>query len=163
MPNSPLQEVELNAEFFELLYQHSEFCEAIGKVTLAASRFESDLREYLRRRGVTAKKNLTLGPLIASLERHGMLSENGVQVLRGLKQQRNYLTHSLYDLFANRTDETLLPRDNLVPEDVFTFVDKAWELEQNLVGLTGLLEDAVARIQNGPSSSEHDDELLFRP
>ncbi len=105
----------------------------------------------------------TLGPLVSLLQKHGMLSENGIQVLRLLKRQRNYLTHSLFDLLSHRIDETVLPREGLVPEDVSTYAEKAWELEQNLAGLTRLVEDAITRLSEAGTAPESDHDLLFRP
>jgi hypothetical protein len=154
----------MNLEFFELLYQNTEFCEKLGRMTMAAGRFESDLREFLRLRGIKVSDHTALGHLIGKLESHEMLSENGVQVLRNLKIQRNYLTHSLFDLFSARVNEPLLPRDDLFPDDVYTYSEKTWQLEQNLVGLTKIVEERITKIrESGGEESEHGEDLLFRP
>jgi hypothetical protein len=151
----------LNLDFFDLLYADSEFCGQLGRVTLAASRLESNVREYLRVRGIPlGKRDRTLGQLTAMLENHGMISENGVRILRGLKKQRNYLTHSLFDLFAERIDETLLPRAAILRGDVSTFAEKAWELEQNLIGLAALVEEQIRAVTADDGKRN---ELLFRP
>ena len=154
---------ELNVEFFGQLHSSSEFCETLGRMTLAAGRFESDLRAYLRLRGVSVSDDATLGPLISQLQKHGMLSENGVQVLRLLKRQRNYLTHSLFDLLSYRINETMLPREGLVPEDASAYAEKAWELDQNLAGVTRLVEDAITRLSVAGAAPEFGDAHLFRP
>lgn len=154
----------MNLEFFDMLYRDPGFCEMLGRVTLAAGRFESDLRTYLQLRGVEVSDQAGLGHLIAELERNRMLSENGVQVLRTLKMQRNYLTHSLFDLFSARVDETVLPRDDLVPEDVSMFAEKAWQLEQNLKGLTQIVEESISKIRNTEGDkADNQIGLLFRP
>jgi hypothetical protein len=105
----------------------------------------------------------SLGPLIAALEKHGMLSENGIRILRLHKLQRNYLTHSLFDLFSARIDETVLPRSDLIPADVSTFAEKARELEENLSGLTQIVENAIASIETAGGTAELGDNLPFRP
>ena len=105
----------------------------------------------------------SLGSLINKLESNGLLSENGVDILRGLKVQRNYLMHSIYDLFAARVDETILPRTDLLLSDVQYFTEKVWELEQNLIGLNTMAEREIARLYElGPGAVE-DASLLFRP
>jgi hypothetical protein len=150
--------------FFERLYQDQEFCETLGKVTLAAGRFESDLRTYLRLRGAEMPDRSTFGQLINALKDRRFLSENGVRVLRHLAFQRNYLTHSLFDLLSFRIKETVLPREDLdVVADVSTYVDKAWELEQNLSGMARLVEEKIKRLQEDDGLPDTEYELLFRP
>ena len=161
---SDLLEDHVNLEFFEMLYADKEFCAALGRMTLAAGRFESNLRAFLGLNGVTVSPNeANLGLLISRLEKHGLLSENGVQVLRGPKVQRNYLTHNLFDLFSGRIDETVVPRTDLVPEDVTTFTDMAWELEQNFTGLSSIVEERIKQLNDGKAPSSGVDARLFRP
>ena len=94
----------MNLEFFESLSADRDFCESLGRMTLAAGRFESNLRQFLILSGVSVRENdATLGPLISKLEKNGVISDNGVRVLRGLKNQRNYLAHSLFGLFSGRS------------------------------------------------------------
>lgn len=154
----------MNLEFFEKLYADQEFCVALGRMTLAAGRFESNLRAFLGLSGVFVHEGeATLGSLISKLRKHDLLSENGVQVLRDLKRQRNYLTHSLFDLFSERIDETILPRTDLVPMDVSLFTEKAWQLEQNLNGLSSIVEKRIAQLSGGVSQVFETSGLLFRP
>ena len=105
----------------------------------------------------------SLGSLIAKLKKHDLLSENGVEVLRVLKRQRNYLIHSLFDLFSARIEETVLPRTDLVPMDVTLFTEKAWQLEQNLSGLSLIVEERIAQVGDGISKPTGAVEHLFRP
>jgi len=154
----------VNLEFFERLYADPEFCEALGRMTLAAGRFESDLRAFLRLKGVNVSANeATLGSLISRFEKHDLLSGNGVRVLRGLKFQRNYLTHSLFDLFSARIDETVLPRTDLVPMDVTLFTENACQLEENLRGLSSIAERRIAQLEDQTSPRSGADARLFRP
>jgi hypothetical protein len=149
----------MNVEFFELLYADRGFCEAMGRMALAAGRFESNLKAFLRLRGISVTdRQSSLGPLIGLLENHDLLSENGVRVLRGLKDQRNYLYHSLFDLFAARIPETVLPRSNLVAMDVEVFAEKAHVLEEDFCGLSAIVE---RRLKQTPTELSSD--LLFRP
>jgi len=154
----------VDLEFFEMLYADQEFCDALGRMTLAAGRFESNLRTFLSLNGVDVPEDkATFGNLISRLRANDLLSENGVQVLRGLKEQRNYLTHSLFDLFSARVEETVLPRSDLVPEDVAVFTEKAWMLEQNLKGLSEVAETRIDALASGTGSLSHEDARLFRP
>jgi hypothetical protein len=155
----------VKAEFFERLYADEEFCGVLGRMTLAAGRFESDLRAFLILSGVHVPEGeaATLGSLISKLKKHNLLSENGVQVLRDLKRQRNYLTHSLYDLFSARIEETVLPRTDLAPMDVALFTEKAWQLEQDLSGLSSIVEGRIAHFGDETTQPVEADGLLFRP
>lgn len=154
----------MNLKFFKRLHADPEFCAQLGQVTLAAGRFESNLRAYLILRGVkVSERGATFGTLIKKLKDNGLLSENGVQVLRDLKEQRNYLTHCLFDLFSARVDETLLPRSDLVPMDVALFTEKAWELEQNLSGLDRIVEKEIDRPKVLKPGTPIENQLLFRP
>lgn len=153
----------MNFEFFELLYANPSFCEAMGKATLATGRLESALNAFLRSKGVQVpEQGASLGQLIATLERHRLVSENGIRVLRDVKRQRNYLTHNLFELFAGRVPETVLPRTGLVPMDVLAFTDKARSLEENMLGLSQIAERRLAELTSTPPRGETD-EYLFRP
>jgi hypothetical protein len=133
-------------------------------MTLTAGRFESNLRAFLNLRGVSVPESeATLGSLISKLKKHDLLSENGIQVLRDLKRQRNYLTHSLFDLFSARVDETVLPRTDLVPMDVTLFTEKAWQLEQNFSGLSAIVEERIAQLGDATRRSSGAETRLFRP
>jgi len=151
-------------EFFTRLYADPEFCQTLGRMTLAAGRFESNLRAFLKLYGVdVTEKEATFGSLIAKLKRHGHLSENGLEVLRTLKRQRNYFTHSIYDLFAGRIPETLLPRTDLIPLDIYAYLNYAEQLEENLRGLSEIVEKRLASMSDATSTSSETDRLLFRP
>ena len=154
----------MNLEFFDLLYADAEFCEAMGRATLAAGRFESTLKAFLRFKGVAVpERGASFGWLIGALEKHRYLSENGVRVLRDVKRQRNYLTHSLFDLFAGRIAETVLQRTDLVSPDVGVFAEKAWVLEDNMLGLSKIAETKLAKLMAGAETQADVDQLLFRP
>lgn len=154
----------MNLQFFERLYVDQEFGGAIGRMTLAAGRFESNLRNFLKLSGVhVSTGEATLGSLIAKLKKHDLVSDNGVEVLRELKRQRNYLIHSLFDLFSGRIEETVLPRTNLIPMDVILFAEKAWQLEENLNGLSSIVEERIVQLANGMSKSGGAIDRLFRP
>lgn len=105
-----------------LLTKDHALLEAIGEMTLAAGRFESDLREYLRIFSITITEGeATLGRLISELKKNNLISKNGQRVLKDLKNRRNYLTHSLFDLFSDRIKETILAKDNLVEGDTVNY------------------------------------------
>ena len=112
--------------FFELLYVEPSFCQSIGKVMLAVGALETQLRRYLRARDVTGvRANATLGSMVGLLKKHKLLSLNGELLFNALALKRNYLAHSIYDLFNFEVDETLLPRSELVELDVQLFSDRA--------------------------------------
>ena len=122
----------MTAWFFEHLYEDHEFCAGLGKAVLAAGEFESALRAYLESSAVDdVDKKATLGRLLALLKRHGLVGPNHQVHIAQLTHQRNYLVHSLFDLYSDRIEESLLPRD-VVPEDVDMFRERANVLAHDL-------------------------------
>lgn len=130
-------------EFFQLLYEDSQFCEGVGKVMLAAGMLETNLRHYLRAKGIkTVRSNSTLGNMVKLLKEHRLLSSNGEIHFDDLARKRNYLAHSLYDLFSRVIDETILPRNELVSMDVDIFRDKAQSLAEDFLFFSRQVEMA---------------------
>jgi hypothetical protein len=144
-------------ETYETLSGDVECCSALGRMTLAAARLEPDLRVFLTLNQVEVGATETLGGLLQKLTANGLLSENGRDILRTLKRQRNYLTHRLYDLFAARIDEDLMSRDELT--DCSLLAERALILEENLNGLSEIAERRITELQGGGSIGV----LLFRP
>jgi hypothetical protein len=123
----------LNLEFFDKLYADKSFCEGIGKMVLTAGKLESVLRVYLSTQGIDVpEKRATLGALTEKLKERNLLSKNGEMHFEDLKTKRNYLAHKLYDLFSDRIEETILPRNDLVDLDVEMFAEKASSLAYDL-------------------------------
>jgi len=143
---------------FQNLSAHREFCEALGRMTLSAARLESDMRTFLALNDIPVPPNATFGALAAKLKQNGLLSENGEDMLRTLKTQRNYLTHSLYDLFAARIGEGLMLREEL--EDASLLADRAFVLEENLSGLAQTAEKRISQLLKG---DQEPGGLLFTP
>lgn len=133
-----------NVEFFEALVEDPEFCRQLGRVTLASSRLEGRLILFLEQSGVEVSKRLTLGALVSKLEQKDLISTKGAMSLREVVAQRNYLTHSIFGLLAGSLEETLLPVEGLLESDVATYAQYAWELEDNLNGMIGIVESRLA-------------------
>ncbi|MBN1629166.1 MAG: hypothetical protein JW990_05350 [Thermoleophilia bacterium] len=142
---------------YEDLSADAEFSQALGRMTLAASRLESDMRTFLALSGFPPGDRATFGSLIGQLKKRKLISVNGELVLGGLKTQRNYLTHSLYDLFAARIDERLMCREEL--DDIGLLAERAWILEQNLNSLAETAERRIVELQHGQPG----DGLLLKP
>ncbi|MCK4624942.1 MAG: hypothetical protein KAV00_06505 [Phycisphaerae bacterium] len=136
-------------EFFDLLKGDQEFCAQLGRTVLAAGRLETELKVFLDAQSVPLKsKRLTLGQLVNLLKEHELLRQMQPS-LEMLRDQRNYLVHSLFDLFAGLIEETLLPRADLLDSDVHTYTEKAWLLEGDLNDLA----DIVAKQRNAYNKS----------
>jgi hypothetical protein len=113
-------------DFFERLYEDVDFCDQLGKAVLAAGILESELRNYLKARGISGvSEKLTLGQAVGLLKDNDLLTLNGKLRLEDVVRKRNYLTHNLYALFSSEIEETLLPRNELTAMDVDIFWDKA--------------------------------------
>ncbi|HTV47119.1 MAG TPA: hypothetical protein VMG59_01615 [Phycisphaerae bacterium] len=127
-------------ELYSLLCSDDEFCAELGRAVLAAGRLETALKKHiLATRSSPRIVRATLGQLIKLATKDKLLSEM-VPALKGLKVQRNYLTHLVHALFSGFIEETILPRSNLLDSDVLTFTERAWLLAQNLNGLAEILE-----------------------
>lgn len=130
-------------KFFDLLHDDTEFCGGLGKVMLAAGMLETNLRRYMMARkieGVGAKT--TLGRMVSLLKEHGLLSRNGEMHFDDLALKRNYLAHSLYDLFSEEIEEAILPRTELVEMDVEMFSEKVNSTAQDFLHFSRIVSKA---------------------
>lgn len=127
-------------EFYNLLIQSDEFTSELGKVTLASGKLEAELILFLKHRGIEGKnRKPTLGTLIKIAEENQALDTNMISALWQVSEQRNYLTHNIYALFSDLIDETILGKENLLDSDVHLYLERAWQLKENLDGLTDIL------------------------
>jgi hypothetical protein len=130
-------------EFFGLLYDDPEFCQHVGQVMLAAGMLETNLRIYLQNKSISGvRANSTLGSLVKTLEKNDLLSKNGLIHFKDLAKKRNYLSHSLYDLFTEVIEETILSRKDLTEGDVYFFTEKAWILANDFTSFAGIVAKA---------------------
>lgn len=127
-------------DFYNLLFYSDEFTIELGKVTLAAGKLEAEIILFLTRKGVNEKTNgKTLGTLISIGKKNNLFDKNLIIALELICKQRNYFTHSIYALFIEIIDKTILDRHNLVDTDVITFSDYAYQLRENLNDLAVLI------------------------
>jgi len=132
-------------QVYEQIRADPEFTAALGRVTLAAARLESDIRVFLALHDVQVGSKTMFGGLVAQLKDHGLVSGNGAGMLRMLARQRNYFTHSLYDLCTARIDQGLMLREELA--DLRLLAERAWFLEENLNGLSQIAEERIAELK----------------
>ena len=127
-------------EFYNLLVESDEFNAELGKVTLAAGRLEAEIIFFLNRSGIKGDLyRKTLGQLIKIGKKNNLFDNNLTAALELIRDQRNYLTHNIYALFVELIDETILERSNLLDTDVLTYIDRAWQLRENLNGLADVV------------------------
>jgi hypothetical protein len=129
-----------SSAFYALLRGDDEFCAELGRAVLAAGRLETALKQYI----IKNAQNLdltraTLGRLICVARKRELLSTM-LPALEMLKDQRNYLTHSVHALLSGLIKESILEGSNLVDSDVHTYTERAWQLAENLNGLADILE-----------------------
>lgn len=111
---------------------------------LSAGVLETNLRRYLKTKGISGvKENSTLGGMVKLLKKHDLLSQNGLKHFNDLAKKRNYLAHSLYDLFTHEIAETILPRTDLDNMDVEIFSERANTLASDFLHFAKM----VARTQ----------------
>ncbi len=136
----------MKLEFYDLLESNEEFCCALGKVMLLASKLEVLLKKYLRLNGKDiSEKRATLGNLIKILQENGHLTRNG-EIHFGLASlQRNYLIHNLYGSFVDEIEQALLPIDDLVEMDVDVYTEKAHQTVDNFGAYIRLVQRAIEK------------------
>lgn len=135
----------MNLEFFTLLCESRDFCEAMGRMTLTAGRVESELKHFFKlTTGKEAPAKATMGKLVQLMRAEGLLSENGERAMQRNIEQRNYFIHSLFDLFSGRVDETLFPRSDHADVDVF--VEYAGILDHNLCRLSEIVQARISHV-----------------
>lgn len=124
-------------DFYNRLFDSKEFTSELGKVTLASGKLEVELRIFLSKKNITEiNERATLGTLITIGEQHNVLDNNLLISLRQITKQRNYITHNIYALFTDSIDETILEKNNLLDSDVHSYVERAWQLQENIENLT---------------------------
>lgn len=131
-------------EFYNLLLNSDEFTSALGKVTMASGRLEAEIIMHFNKAGVVGEfENATLGRLIKIGRNKNIFDNNLVMALEMISKQRNYLTHNIYALFSDAIEETILEKNNLLDSDVVTYLDKVYQLYENLIGMADVIKKGV--------------------
>jgi len=128
-------------KFYNLLMESEEFTSELGKVSLASGKLEAELIIYLIQNGISGNyKKATLGTLIRIGEENNLFDQNMIISLKQIAKQRNYITHNIYALFTDLIDETILEKNNLLDSDVHLYVERAWQLKENLDGIADIFK-----------------------
>lgn len=128
-------------EFYNLLMESVEFTSELGKVALVSGKLEAEFIALLTRKNIEGNyTRATLGTLIKKAEESNLLEQNEIQAFKLLSKQRNYLTHNIYALFNYQIDETILERENLLDSDVHLYLERAWQLKENIEDLTDTIK-----------------------
>lgn len=128
-------------DFFHLLEKSEEFTSELGKVILNSGKLEAELIIFLERHDIKeVNKGPTLGALIKKAEMHKFLDKNMICALKTITNERNYVTHNIYALFIDQLNETMLEKTNLLDSDVNLYIERAWQLNENIKGLTEIIE-----------------------
>ena len=115
-------------------------------MTLASGKLEAELIIHLEKHNVKGKyKRATLGTLIEKLEQNELLDKNMISALRMISKQRNYITHNIYALFIDQLDETILQKNDLLDSDVHLYIERAWQLNENINGLADIIKQKNER------------------
>lgn len=134
-------------EFYNLLNKSEEFTSELGKVTLASGKLEAVFIIFLTRNKIKGNlKRTPLGKLIRLATENNLLSSNEIKTFEMVSKQRNYITHNIYSVFTDLIDETVLEKENLLDSDVHLYIERAWQLAENLNNLS----DVIAKKQINP-------------
>lgn len=129
-------------KFYNLLEESEEFTSELGKVALASGKLEAELIIHLELNDVKGKyKRATLGTLIEKAEKNGLLDKNMISALKMISKQRNYITHNIYALFIDQLEETILEKNDLLDSDVYLYIERAWQLKENINGLAEIIKE----------------------
>jgi len=135
-------------EFYALLCTDDDFCAQLGRAMLAAGRLETSLKRYLKTRRPELKvDHANLGALLRLLKKHTLLVKMQL-ALDVLTSQRNYLAHSIHSLLSDWIQETILERSSLLDSDVRTYYERAWQLAENVNGLSDIIEKENSSVQD---------------
>ena len=127
-------------EFYKLLNESERFTSELGKVALASGRLEAEFIRLLIKNKIKGNyKKATLGKLIDIANSNKLLSENENMIFKHISKQRNYITHNIYALFSDLIDETILEKEKLLDSDVYLYVERVWQLKENLNGLADII------------------------
>ncbi len=110
----------MSLEFYEELLKSECFCESLGRLILMSGKLESALKQVVLKENVQVEYKLDkamLGQLVNTFKKYNLMAGELNEVLSFIKERRNYLTHNLYPLFNDEIDVSLLPKENLEPED----------------------------------------------
>jgi hypothetical protein len=147
-------------KFFDKLYEDEDFCKLLGKIMLSSNKLEVQLIKYIENNNI--KKNMlnsTMGTLINVIENAGLLSKM-IPILKGIVIKRNYFTHNIYLLLSDIIDDkyllnnkdsenfikknlfemTLEEKEYFSDEDTHVFIVRAWDLVNDLNGITDIIE-----------------------
>jgi|SRR5690606_10876672 len=128
--------------FYNHLLSNNNFTSALGKVSLSAGKLEAELISYFKHNNLNNNLDKsTLGALIKIGTKNKLLDKNILNSLNVICQQRNYLSHNIYSLFIDLKDETILPKRKLVDTDVIIYIEKAFELSENLNDLAEIIKN----------------------
>jgi hypothetical protein len=126
-------------EFYLALSRDEGFCKELGRAMLAAGRLETEITRYLTGAGVPEDlRKANLGKLIRAAKKHERLSQL-VPVLEMLNNQRNYLAHNIHALFHGLIEESILERTGLLDSDTYAFMERAWQLAEDLNALAEIV------------------------
>lgn len=128
-------------DFYNLLFESSDFNIELGKVTLTSGKLEAELILFLKRNEMTVNSSrMTLGALIDKCKKQNLFNKNLITALKEVSKQRNYLMHNIYALHSDLLDETILVKINLLDTDVLLYTERAWQLQENLIQLAEIIK-----------------------
>lgn len=128
-------------DFYNLLIESNEFTSLLGKATLASGRLESELIIFFKQNRINGDyERATLGTLIEIARKNKLLDNNLIIALKDISKQRNYIAHNIYALFTDLIDETILEKNNLLDSDIHLYIERVWQLNENLDRLAEIIK-----------------------
>ena len=151
----------MSLEFFEMLYADDEFCAELGRLILATGKIEASINEFLDDQGHKVDKKATFGRLVGKLKEHDHLTENGSSHFDELVLQRNTFSHNIYKILGGGIEGSILPSEDLIPSDVYSFALMAKQTADNINGFSDLVTKEVNNPKK-PKKSKDSSGHLFK-
>ena len=108
---------------------------------MASGKLEAELIIFLKRKGIDRNfDKAPLGTLISIAEHNNLLDKNMISALRETSKLRNYITHNIYALFIDHLEEAIMGKYELLDSDVHTYVERAWQLKENINELADIIK-----------------------
>ena len=75
--------------------------------------------------------------------------------------QRNYLVHNIYASFIDEIKDELLPVENLVPEDIELYIERAFKTARNFEIYSRMVSKAIQKKKQQEETADNSSETLL--
>ena len=119
----------MKVNFYDYLLKSEKFCQKLGLLILLSGKLESTIKTSILEYDVTNDlSSATLVQLCSICKNDQILDDEILEVLDFIKVRLDYFTHRLFPLCNGEIEETILPKENLEPEDAEHYFTECVEI-----------------------------------